>query len=150
SMVYVVGDDGQLVATGEVGQLVHGGPTVGIGYLGDPEATARVFRPNPFRGDDDRAPARVVYSGDLVRRDEDGRLYYVARSDRMIKTLGFRVSPDEIADVIQASGQVSEAAVITEPDAQRGERIVACVVLRQQGSMDALRRFCGMELPRYM
>jgi acyl-CoA synthetase (AMP-forming)/AMP-acid ligase II len=150
SAVYVVGDDGQLARPGEVGQLVHGGPTVGIGYLGDAEATARVFRPNAFLQPGETEPARVVYSGDLVRRDEEGRLYYVARSDRMIKTLGFRVSPDEIADVIQASGQVSEVAVISEPDTQRGDRIVACVVLRTGGSLDALKKFCAVELPRYM
>jgi acyl-CoA synthetase (AMP-forming)/AMP-acid ligase II len=150
STVYVVGENGRVAAPGEVGELVHGGPTVGIGYLGDPDGTARVFKPNPFLGAGEAGPPRVVYSGDLVRRDEEGRLYYVARSDRMIKTLGFRVSPDEIADVILASGQVSEAAVITEPDAQRGERIVACVVMRPEGALEALKRFCNVELPRYM
>jgi acyl-coenzyme A synthetase/AMP-(fatty) acid ligase len=86
----------------------------------------------------------------MVRRDEEGRLYYVGRRDRMFKTLGFRVSPDEITDVLYASGEVAEAIVVTEPDAQRGERIVACVVLKAGGSVEALRRFCGVELPRYM
>jgi acyl-CoA synthetase (AMP-forming)/AMP-acid ligase II len=91
-----------------------------------------------------------VYSGDLVRRDGNGLLYYVGRRDRMIKTLGFRVSPDEIGDVIQASGQVSDAAVVSEPDTVRGERIVACVVLRGGCTLDALTRFCKLELPRHM
>jgi amino acid adenylation domain-containing protein len=148
STVYVLNDEGQLAKPGEVGELLHGGPSVGIGYLGDPEATARVFRPNPFFRPGE--PARVVFSGDLVRRDEDGRLYYVGRRDRMIKTLGFRVSPDEICDVIQASGLVAEAAVVTEPDFQRGERIVACIILGPGASLDQVRRFCGIELPRYM
>jgi amino acid adenylation domain-containing protein len=148
STVYVVTDNGRLARPGEVGELVHGGPTVAIGYVGDQEATERVFRPNPFSGPAE--PERVVYSGDLVRRDEEGRLYYVARRDRMIKTMGFRVSPDEIVDVLQASGLVTEAAVVTEPDQQRGERIVACVVLRENETLDQLRRFCGVELPRYM
>lgn len=148
SAVYVLNDKGQLAKPGEVGELLHGGPSVAIGYVGDPEATARVFRSNPFFRPGE--PARVVFSGDLVRRDEDGRLYYVGRRDRMIKTLGFRVSPDEICDVIQASGLVAEAAVITEPDSQRGERIVACIVLRPGADLDQLRRFCGIELPRYM
>lgn len=148
STVYVVKDDNQPAAVGEVGELLHGGPTVGLGYLGDEEATQRVFRANPFAGP--AGPARVVYSGDLVRRDEDGRLYYVGRRDRMIKTMGFRVSPEEISDVIQASGFVSEVAIVTEPDAQRGERIVACIVLRENATLEELRRFCGIELPRYM
>jgi len=148
STVYVVNDEGGLAEPGEVGELLHGGPSVAIGYIGDPDATARVFRPNPFFRPG--APPRVVYSGDLVRRDDEGRLYYVGRRDRMIKTLGFRVSPDEVCDVIQSSGLVVETAVVTEPDSQRGDRIVACLVLRPQANVDQVRRFCGIELPRYM
>ena len=148
AVVHVINDNGQQAEPGEVGELLHGGPSVALGYLGDPEASAKVFRPNPFFRPGE--PDRVVFSGDLVRRDEEGRLYYVSRRDRMIKTLGFRVSPDEISDVIQASGYVDEAAVITEPDSQRGERIVACVVLRPDARLEHLRRFCGIELPRYM
>ena len=148
STVYVVTESGELARPGEVGELVHGGPSVAIGYIGDQQATERVFRKNPFAGP--AAPDRVVYSGDLVRRDEAGRLFYVGRRDRMIKTMGFRVSPDEISDVLQASGLVTEAAIVTESDPQRGERIVACVVLREEKTVDQLRRFCGVELPRYM
>jgi len=148
SAVYVLNDEGQPAKPGEVGELLHGGPSVAIGYVGDPDATASVFRPNPFFHPGE--PTRVVFSGDLVRRDEEGRLYYVGRRDRMIKTLGFRVSPDEVCDVIQGSGFVAEAAVVTEPDSQRGERIVACIVLRSDANLDQVRRFCGIELPRYM
>lgn len=148
STVYVINEEGQLARPDEVGELLHGGPSVAIGYLGDPEATAGVFRPNPFFRPGE--PERVVFSGDLVRRDAEGRLYYVGRRDRMIKTLGFRVSPDEICDVIQASGLVAEAAVVTEADSQRGERIVACLVLRPEATLDQVRRFCRIELPRYM
>jgi acyl-CoA synthetase (AMP-forming)/AMP-acid ligase II len=148
STVYVVTENGQQTKPGEVGELLHGGPSVGMGYVSDPEATASVFKPNPFFRPGE--PERVVYSGDLVRRDDEGRLYYVGRRDRMIKTMGFRVSPDEICDVIQASGLVSDTAVFTEPDPQRGERIVGCLVLRAEATLDQVRRFCGIELPRYM
>jgi acyl-CoA synthetase (AMP-forming)/AMP-acid ligase II len=148
STVYVVTDLGELAKPGEVGELLHGGPTVAIGYFGDEEGSKRVFRANPFVRPG--APERVVYSGDLVRRDEDGRLYYVSRRDRMIKTMGFRVSPDEVSDVIQSSGLTTEVAIVTVPDSQRGEGIVACVVLSGESSVEALRRFCGVELPRYM
>jgi len=150
STVYVVRDDGTLAADDEPGELVHGGPTVGIGYLGDDAATARVFRANPFLRAGEAGPPRVVFSGDLVRRDAHGLLYYVARRDRVIKTLGFRVSPDEITDVLLASGEVSDAAVVTEPDPVRGERIIGCVVLRDGGTVDRLTRFCRVELPRHM
>lgn len=150
SVVYVVRDDGTLAEPGEVGELVHGGPTVGIGYLGDAEATNRVFRSNPFLRDGEPGPDRVVFSGDLVKRDAEGLLYYVARRDRVIKTLGFRVSPDEITDVINASGEVADAAIVTEPDPVRGERVVACVVLKPTGKLDSLTRYCRLELPRHM
>jgi acyl-CoA synthetase (AMP-forming)/AMP-acid ligase II len=135
---------------GEVGELVHRGPTVALGYWDDPEATAKVFRPHPLRPAGVPAAERVVFSGDLVRWGEDGWLYYVARRDRMIKTLGYRVSPDEIAEALYASGQVREGIVGAEPDAERGERIVAYVVLVDGGSVDLLEGFCRIELPRYM
>jgi acyl-CoA synthetase (AMP-forming)/AMP-acid ligase II len=150
SVVYVVRDDGELAEAGEIGELVHGGPTLGIGYFNDPEATARVYRPNTFLRSGESGPERILHSGDLVRRDESGLLYYVGRRDRIIKTLGFRVSPDEICDVVQASAQVTDAAVISERDDVRGERVVACVVLRPDGSLEALQRFCKLELPRHM
>jgi acyl-CoA synthetase (AMP-forming)/AMP-acid ligase II len=150
SAVYVVRDDGSVCDDGEVGELVHAGPTVAIGYWNDPETTSRVFKPNPTSDASNPTLARAVFSGDLVRRDAGGRLYYVGRRDRMIKTLGFRVSPDEIADVLYASKQVTEAVVTSEPDEARGERIVAHVVLSADGTLEQLRRWCGLELPRHM
>jgi acyl-CoA synthetase (AMP-forming)/AMP-acid ligase II len=70
----------------------------------------------------------------------------------MIKTLGYRVSPDEIATVLYASGEVAECIVASEPDEARGERIVAYVVLAAgaAGSLDRLKQYAGVELPRYM
>jgi amino acid adenylation domain-containing protein len=135
---------------GEVGELVHRGPTVALGYWNNPEATAKVFRPNPLRPPGAPDAERVVFSGDLVRRGEDGWLYYVARRDRLIKTLGYRVSPDEVAEALYASGQVREAIVGSEADPERGERIVVYVVLADGGSMELLEAFCHAELPRYM
>jgi acyl-CoA synthetase (AMP-forming)/AMP-acid ligase II len=81
---------------GEIGQLAHRGPTVAVGYWDDPEATDKVFRPNPLRpaGTPDRE--RVVFSGDLVYRDEEGDLFFVSRPDGMIKTLGYRVSQTKL------------------------------------------------------
>jgi amino acid adenylation domain-containing protein len=137
-------------APGEPGELVHRGPTVALGYWNDPEATARVFRPHPVREPGTPDAERVVFSGDLVYRDEEGDLFFVSREDQLIKTLGYRVSPDEVADVIYASGEVVEGLVTSEPDEVRGARIVAYVVLRPEGSLDRLRAHCAQELPRYM
>lgn len=131
---------------GEVGELVHAGPTVTRGYWRDPERTAAAFRPHPLRPDTEVA----VFSGDMVRRDEDGFLYYVSRRDRMIKTLGFRVGPDEVMDVLYASGQIIDGLVTSEPDPQRGDAIVAYVVLSEEGSLKGLTAYARVELPRYM
>jgi acyl-coenzyme A synthetase/AMP-(fatty) acid ligase len=136
--VVVVREDGSECSAGEAGQLVHRGPTVALGYWNDREASARVYRDG------------AVYSGDLVKRDEDGHLFFVGREDTLIKTLGYRVSPDEVAEVLYASGQVAEALVSSEPDPERGARIVAHVVLAPGGELGRLQEFATRELPRYM
>jgi acyl-CoA synthetase (AMP-forming)/AMP-acid ligase II len=148
--VLVLREDLTPCATDEVGELVHRGPTVTLGYWNDPEETARVFRPNPLRPAGAPDSERVVFSGDLVRQDADGWLYFVGRSQRMIKTLGYRISPDEIATVVYASGEVAECIITSEPDEARGERIVAYVVLAGGGSLERLRLYVGVELPRHM
>jgi len=137
---------------GETGQLVHRGPTVSLGYWDDPEATALVFRPHPLRPPGTPDTERVVFSGDLVYQDDDGDLFFVSREDKLIKTLGYRVSPDEVADALYGSGEVVEALVTSEPDELRGARIVAYVVLADTGAggLDRLKSFCTRELPRYM
>jgi acyl-CoA synthetase (AMP-forming)/AMP-acid ligase II len=143
AVVDVVRPDGAPCPPGEAGELVHRGPTVALGYWNRPAETAAVFRPR-------QGGARAVHTGDLARRDADGFLYFVGRRDRVIKTLGHRVGPDEVADVLFASGEVAEAVVTAEPDAARGERIVAHAVLRADGSADRLHAFCRMEMPRWM
>ena len=148
--VLVVRDDLSACAPGEVGELVHRGPTVALGYWNAPEATARAFRPHPLRPAGSPDTERVVFSGDLVRRDAEGWLYFVGRRDRMIKTLGYRVSPDEIATVLYASGEVAECIITSEPDDARGERIVAFVVLAGGGSLERLDLYARVELPRHM
>ena len=150
AQVFVVREDLSICPPGEVGELVHRGPTVALGYWNDAEATDRVFRLGPLLSLGIPAGERVVFSGDFVRCDESGRLYYVGRRDQMIKSLGYRISPDEVADVIHASEQVLEVVVLGEPDPARGQRIVAAVSLRPGGSAAAIKTYCAGELPRYM
>lgn len=145
--ILVVREDGSPCDPDETGELVHLGTTLAAGYWNAPEATSATFRRHPF---DPAREDRAVFSGDMVRRDAAGYLYFVGRRDRMIKTLGFRVGPDEIGDVVHASGEVREVVVVGEPDPDRGERIVAHVVLKPEGSLDRLTRFCKAELPRHM
>jgi amino acid adenylation domain-containing protein len=135
---------------GETGQLVHRGATVALGYWDDPEATAQVFRPHPLRPAGAPETQRAVFSGDLVHRDEEGDLFFVGREDTLIKSMGYRVSPDEVAEVLYASGEIVEGLVTSEPDEARGARIVAYVVLAEHGALERLEAFCARELPRYM
>jgi acyl-coenzyme A synthetase/AMP-(fatty) acid ligase len=148
--ILVIGADGEPCGPGDVGELVFSGPTVADGYWEDPEQTAATFRVNPSGSRDAGDKTVAVFSGDLVRYDEDGRLYYVSRRDRLIKSLGFRIGPDEIVDVLYASGEIREAAIATEPDPVRGERIIAYVALAPEGSLPKLQHFCRAELPRHM
>jgi acyl-coenzyme A synthetase/AMP-(fatty) acid ligase len=148
--VSVLDDGGRVCPPGEIGQIVHRGPTVALGYWRDPESAASVFRPDPQRPPGAPYTERVVFSGDLGYADEDGDLFFVGREDTMIKTLGYRVSPDEVTEVLHASGEVVEAVVTTEPDDVRGARIVAHVVLADDGSVERLEAFAARELPRYM
>lgn len=148
--VLVVDENLKRCDPGAVGELIHRGPTVALGYWDDPDATAAVFRPNPLRVDGVPDAERVVFSGDLAHMDAEGDLFFVGRRDKMIKSLGHRVSPDEVADVLYASGEVREAIVTAEPDELRGSAIVAYVVLIDGGDRDRIAAFCTAELPRYM
>jgi acyl-CoA ligase (AMP-forming) (exosortase A-associated) len=145
----VLDEQGRECAPDVVGELVHRGPTVALGYWNDPAATARVFRTDPARPG---ASERVVYSGDLVKRDADGYLYFCGRRDQLIKCFGYRVSPDEVEELLLASGLVREAAVRGEPDPVAGARVEAHIVPEDPASFDveALLAHCRSTMPRYM
>jgi acyl-coenzyme A synthetase/AMP-(fatty) acid ligase len=147
SEVILVDESGGVVEGAGIGELVHRGPTVTLGYWKDAVRTAETYRVDPrIVG----SPERVVYSGDIVRRDAEGFLYHVGRKDRIIKTMGYRVGPDEVLDVLYASGEIEEAAVIGEPDPLWGARIAAFVVLSAAGSLERLQAHAARELPRHM
>ena len=148
--IMVVNEEGKLCKPGEVGELVHRGPTVSMGYWGHPELTARVLRPNPLLPPE--IADVVCYSGDYVKMDEDGYLYFVGRRDTMIKSSGFRISPTEIEEVLFRSGRLKGAAVIGVPDEMLGQTIKAFVVARDGEHIDAaqLREFCAASMPRHM
>jgi acyl-CoA ligase (AMP-forming) (exosortase A-associated) len=150
--ILVVNEHNQLCKPGEIGELVHRGPTVSLGYWGRPEDTARVLKPNPLLPSQLGDCEKVCYSGDLVKMDEDGFLYYVGRRDTMIKSSGFRISPSEVEEALFSSGKLRGAAVIGIPDEVLGQTIKAFVVLRNGEAVDAqcLLSHCAERLPRYM
>ena len=123
-----------------------------MGYWGQPELTAKVLRPHPFLPTELGTQERICYSGDLVKMDEDGFLYFVGRRDTMIKSSGFRISPTEVEEVLFQSGQVRQAAVIGIPDEVLGQSIKAFVVSKNGDGIDtnALLAFCAEKMPRHM
>jgi acyl-CoA ligase (AMP-forming) (exosortase A-associated) len=150
--ILVINEQGQLCKPGEVGELVHRGPTVSLGYWGQPELTAKVLRPHPLAPPELQDGEKVCYSGDLVKMDEDGFLYYVGRRDTMIKSSGYRISPTEVEEVLFQSGRVRGAAVIGVPDDVLGQHVKAFVVARDSEPQDpdSLLAFCAERMPRYM
>ena len=150
--ILVLNEQGRQCAPGEVGELVHRGSTVSMGYWGNPEATDRVLKTNPLLPPELGDCVRVCYSGDLVKRDEDGFLYYVGRRDTMIKSSGYRISPTEVEEVLFQTGKVRQAAVIGVPDDLLGQTIKAFLVPKdgEEVESEALLDFCAEKMPRHM
>ncbi|MGE0486816.1 MAG: acyl-CoA ligase (AMP-forming), exosortase A system-associated [Gammaproteobacteria bacterium] len=150
--ILVVKDDGSPAAAGEEGELVHCGPLVSRGYWQAPEVTARRFRPRPGPLPADGTPELAVWSGDIVRLDADGFLYFVGRRDGLIKTSGYRVSPDEIEEVVYAEPGVREACAFGVPDETLGQRIVLVYTASATApaTVEALVAACRQRLPAWM
>ncbi len=150
--ILVVREDGVPAAPNEPGELVHRGALVALGYWNDPERTALRFRPAPGRPGGIPSQEIAVWSGDTVRMDEDGYLYFVGRSDGMIKTSGYRVSPEEVEEVVYALGGAETAAAIGAPHAELGQAIVLVVRPLPGAALepDALVTACRRALPGYM
>ncbi|MEV4783166.1 acyl-CoA ligase (AMP-forming), exosortase A system-associated [Burkholderia sp. LMU1-1-1.1] len=150
--VLVLRPDGSECAPGEPGELVHRGPLVSLGYWNDAARTAERFKPyrSPLTGL--MLPEMAVWSGDTVRRDEDGFLYFISRADEMIKTSGYRVSPGEVEAVLYAQGEVAEAAALGVPHPVLGQAIVVVVAVRDGRVLDEARLLAALKphLPNYM
>lgn len=147
--VLVVNDAGDIAAPGEEGELVHCGPLVAQGYWQDAERTAERFKPAPA---DSNYGGMAVWSGDWVKRDEQGLLYFVGRHDAMIKSAGNRISPQEIEEAALATGLVVEAVAIGVPDARLGQAIHLIVRASPDasGADEELPRKLLQELPNFM
>lgn len=149
--ILVLRPDGTRCAPGEAGELVHRGALVGLGYWNDPEKTAERYK--PLRTLDGLTlPEYAVFSGDTVRADEHGFLYFIGRTDEMIKTSGYRVSPTEIEEALYATGQVGEAAAFGVPHTVLGQAVVAVVTPQSAEGIDerALLAACRESLPTFM
>ncbi len=150
--IMVVRADGTRAAANEPGELVHRGALVALGYWNDPARTAARFKPAPGQPEGIPTPELAVWSGDTVRMDKDGYLYFVGRTDGMIKTSGYRVSPEEIEEIVYANGGVETAAAIGVPHPTLGQAIVLVVrpVAGAEVNESDLGAACRAALPNYM
>jgi acyl-CoA synthetase (AMP-forming)/AMP-acid ligase II len=133
--VWIVDEDGRPVPPGQPGELVVRGPHVMVGYWDDPIATARSLKPGRLPGE------RVLHTGDTCRQDEDGYVYFVARTDEVIKCRGMKVAPREVELALAGVAGVREAAVIGVEDDVQGHAVKAFVVVERGAALsEALLR----------
>jgi acyl-CoA ligase (AMP-forming) (exosortase A-associated) len=147
--IMVLRHDGSPCKPNEPGELVHRGALVSLGYWNDAARTAERFRPLPPRASGLPLPELAVWSGDTVRSDEEGYLYFIGRNDEMIKTSGYRVSPAEVEEVAYATGLAAEVAAFGVPHAVLGQAIVL-VAVGAEADGEALLAACKQALPSYM
>ncbi len=149
--ILVVNDQGQPCEPGEPGELVHRGALITRGYWNDPEKTNKVFRKNPFLLQQGHLNEMVVYSGDLVKRDEEGFLYFISRRDEMIKTSGYRVSPMEVEEVLMEIPGINNALAFSK-ELETAEQIIVAVVEADSVPLDkkSFLQECRKRLPPYM
>ena len=150
--ILVVHEDGTPCTPGEPGELVHRGVHVALGYWNDPEKTAERYKPAPGQLSGLVIPELAVWSGDTVKMDEEGYLYFIGRRDEMIKTSGYRVSPSEVEEVVYATGYVAEVAATGIAHPLLGQAVVL-VVHAPDGEPDVVERLlaeCKQKLPGFM
>ena len=155
--VLVLRDDGSPCAPDEPGELVHRGALVAMGYWNDAEKTAERFKPlppdTPGRPLGLQLPEIAVFSGDTVRRDVEGFLYFVGRRDEMIKTSGYRISPTEVEDILYGTGLVSECIAFGVPHETLGQAIyiiATCHLSIRDTAENSLMHQCRSRMPAYM
>jgi amino acid adenylation domain-containing protein len=144
--VYLLSPDGQSVPPGETGVLYVRGPHVMKGYWKRPDLSEYMLKPGKLPGE------HVLCTQDYFRMDDEGFLYFVGRSDEIIKTRGEKVSPVEVENVLHGIPGVREAAVVGIPDELLGQSIRAFVVLEPHAALSEkqIRAQCLTRLENFM
>ena len=145
--ILVVRPDGSLTDDDEMGELVHCGPLVAQGYWRDEARTAERFKPAPASS---RYGGMAVWSGDSVRRDAEGLLYFVGRDDAMIKSSGNRISPTEIEEAAVAVPGVAEAVALGIKDERLGQAVLLLIRSVEADVEAAVEARLKTELPNFM
>jgi long-chain acyl-CoA synthetase len=137
--VNIQSDDGQVLPTGETGELCVRGPQVMKGYWNREEETAKIIDAQGW-----------LHTGDIARMDENGFFYIVDRKKDMILVSGFNVYPNEIEDVVASMPGILEVAAIGVPDEKSGEAVKLVIVKKDpQLTEEAIRAHCRTELTGY-
>ena len=151
--IFVINSNNEECKPGEEGELVHRGPLVAQGYWNDPEKTAQRYKPLPPSLTDGRTVTELaVWSGDAVTKDEEGYLYFVSRTDEMIKTSGYRVSPTEIEEALLQLNSITEAVALGVPHPELGQAIII-VATSPNNKDDSAKEILSnlkKQLPPYM
>ena len=141
----IVGTDGtEALPPGDEGEICLSGPAVMMGYLDQPEETAKTLRAH--------ADGRLwLHTGDIGTMDKDGFFYFRLREKRMIKSSGMNVYPAQVEAQLYKHPEVRDACVIGVPDARQMERVKAFVVLNdpEKAGTDMARElieFCRRDL----
>jgi long-chain acyl-CoA synthetase len=118
-------DTGEDKVVGEVGEIVLTSPGTFKGYWNKPEATAATLRKG------------WVHTGDMGKLDAEGYLTFIGRFKEMIKVSGYSVFPEEVETILIKHPGVAQAAVVAQPDAEKGEVVKAFVVKKPGAELDA-------------
>jgi acyl-CoA synthetase (AMP-forming)/AMP-acid ligase II len=149
--VFVVAEEAGICGPGEEGELVYRSNAVCVGYWGKPEETAKTIKACPqlehLLGNE-----KVLYSGDTVRIDEEGFLWFVGRKDFLIQVGGSRVSPTEVEDSVYQSALIKNVIAFGVADERQGQVVHVAVSLPDGSSVDeqALMRHCRKNMAPHM
>ncbi|MEY2518433.1 MAG: hypothetical protein QOF24_192 [Verrucomicrobiota bacterium] len=131
----------------DTGELFLRGPNVGLGYFNDPARTAQAFEQNPTHH---RFADIGYHTGDLVRRDAEGRFHFVGRADFQIKHMGYRIELEEIEAALGILGEVKECAVIYRKLGEGLGEIIAFATLGTPRTSEELVEAVAGIVPKYM
>jgi aspartate racemase len=147
--VYVLDSHLKPLPAGVPGELYIGGEGLALGYLNQPELTARKFVASPFS---DTAGTRLYKSGDRVRLLPDGNIDFLGRLDDQLKIRGYRIEPLEIEAAMQTHPGIAECAVIARAEGAGGKTLAAFLVQRGEAApaINELRSYLGSRLPNQM
>jgi acyl-CoA synthetase (AMP-forming)/AMP-acid ligase II len=148
--IEVINERNEICKPGEIGELIHRGAGIAKGYWNSPELTAKVYRQNPLLPEGSKFNDPAAFSGDLVKKDEDGFIYYVGRKDHQIKTGGYRVSPTEIEALIMECPGISEVVAFGLEDTELGQKIRVLVIAAETVATKDILNHCRAEAPYYL